>query len=134
MAKIERVYQRSDFDDQNNICSYVDTVVMSLRSHMDVHCTDGYSMLLQDVSSYVTKMRNDFICNDLYNVDIDVCNAAYCYEMGTHPTEPEMRLSLSDMKCVHHSGKTKRFIVPRFVDMLSRGGVLEDVLGLEDTF
>ena len=65
------VYQCSDFDDKNNICSYVDTVVMSLRSHMDVHCTDGYNMLLQCISSYVTKMHDDFIRDDLYNVDMD---------------------------------------------------------------
>ena len=76
-------------------------------------------MLLQYVSSYVTKMHDDFICDDLYNVDIDARNAAYCYVMGTPPTEPEMWLSLSDMKFVHHSGKTKRFTVPRFVDVLS---------------
>ena len=44
------VYQRNKFDDQNNIGPYVDTIVMSLRSHMDVQCTDGYSMLLQYVS------------------------------------------------------------------------------------
>ena len=113
------VHQRNEFDDQNNIHPDVDTVVMSLRSHMDVQCTDGYSMLLQYVSSYVTKMHDDFICNDLYNVDIDACNAAYRYVMGTPPTEPEMWLSLSDMKFVHHSGKTKRFTVPRFVDVLS---------------
>ena len=113
------VHQRNEFDDQNNIHPYVDTVVMSLRSHMDVQCTDGYSMLLQYVSSYVTKMHDDFICDDLYNVDIDARNAAYCYVMGTPPTEPEMWLSLSDMKFVHHSGKTKRFTVPRFVDVLS---------------
>ena len=58
------VYQRNKFDDQNNIRPYVDTVVMSLRSHMDVQCTDGYSMLLQYVSLYVTKMHDDFICGD----------------------------------------------------------------------
>ena len=39
--------------------------------------------------------------------------------MGTHPTDPKMWLSLSDMKFVHRSGKTKRFTVPRFVDVLS---------------
>ena len=113
------VHQRNEFDDQNNIHPYVDTVVMSLHSHMDVQCTDGYSMLLQYVSSYVTKMHDDFICDDLYNVDIDSRNAAYRYVMGTPPTEPEMWLSLSDMKFVHHSGKTKRFTIPRFVDVLS---------------
>ena len=64
-------------------------------------------------------MHDDFICDDLYNVDIDARNAAYRYVMGTPPTEPEMWLSLSDMKLVHHSGKTKRFTVPRFVDVLS---------------
>ena len=62
------VHQRNEFDDQNNINPYVDTVVMSLRSHMDVQCTDGYSMLLQYVSLYVTKMHDDFICDDLYKV------------------------------------------------------------------
>ena len=86
---------------------------------MDVQCTDGYSMLLQYVSSYITKMHDDFIFDDLYNVDIDARNAVYRYVMGTPPTEPEMWLSLSDMKFVHHSGKTKRFTVPRFVDVLS---------------
>ena len=113
------VHQRNEFDDQNNIHPDVDTVVMSLRSHIDVQSTDGYSMLLQYVSSYVTKMHDDFICDDLYNVDIDARNAAYRYVMGTPPTEPEMWLSLSNMKFVHHSGKTKRFTVPRFVDVLS---------------
>ena len=113
------VHQRNEFDDQNNIRPYVDTVVMSLRSHMDVQCTDGSSMLLQYGSSFVTKMDDDFICDDLYNVDIDACNAAYRYVMGMHPTEPEMWLSLSDRKFVHHSGKTKRFTIPRFVDVLS---------------
>ena len=58
------VYQRNKFDDQNNICPYFDTVVMSLCSHMDVQCTDGYSMLLQYVSLYVRKMHDDFICGD----------------------------------------------------------------------
>ena len=61
------IHQHNEFDDQNNIHPCVDTVVMSLRSRMDVQCTDGYSMLLQYVSSYVTKMRDDFICDDLYN-------------------------------------------------------------------
>ena len=92
---------------------------MSLHSHMDMQCTDGYTMLQQYVFSYVTKMHDDFICDDLYNVDIDARNAAYRYMMRTHPTEPEMWLSLSDMKFVHHSGKIKRFTVLRFVDVLS---------------
>ena len=39
--------------------------------------------------------------------------------MGTHPTELEMWLSLSDMKFVHRSGKTKRFTILQFVDVLS---------------
>ena len=57
------VYQRNKFDEQNNVRSYVNTIIMSLRSHMGVHCTDGYSMLLQYVSLYVTKMHNNFICS-----------------------------------------------------------------------
>ena len=112
-------YQHNEFDDQNNTHPYIDTVVISLCSHMDVQCTEEYSMLLQYVSLYVTKMHDDFICDDLYNVDIDACNAAYRYIMGTPPTKPEMWLSQNDMKFVHHSGKTKCFTVSRFVDVLS---------------
>ena len=54
-------------------------------------------------------MHDDFICDDLYNVDIDARNAAYRYVMGTPPTEPEMWLSLSDMKFVHRFRQDQAF-------------------------
>ena len=87
---VKQVYKCNEFDEAINIRPYIDTVVMSLRSHMDIQCTDGYNMLLQYASSYVTKMHDDFISNNLYNLNIDARNAAYRYVMGTYPTEPEM--------------------------------------------
>lgn len=51
-------------DENNNRRAYVDTVITSLKCHMDMQCSDGRGMLMKYVTSYVTKMGDHDIIYD----------------------------------------------------------------------
>lgn len=50
---------------------YIDTVLPTLKCHMDVQCTDGHGLLLKYVSSYVSKShdaldKDKFYCRTFF--------------------------------------------------------------------
>ena len=67
-------------------------------NHADEQTTDGYRLLLQYVSSNVTKTQDDCIGNALHNLDVDAWNAAFHFviSISHHPTAPDMWMLLSN--------------------------------------
>ena len=68
-------FQYSHDDCNRNTRAYVDTNLGITNSHMDVQCTDGRDMLLQNATSYVTIMNNydilyESIMRDVSGYDI----------------------------------------------------------------
>ena len=110
------IFNQSSLGSQHNIRPYVDCINYAYGSHVDVQSTDGYGLLLQYVSSYITKLHDDCTGNALHDIDVDARNAAFRFVVSHHPTAPQMWLLLSNFKYCHHSGLTKQLTVPRFVD------------------
>ena len=110
------LFQNSELSLQHRIRPFFIPINVTFSSHQDIQSTDGYGLLLQYVSSYVTKMTDDCIGEHLYNENVDSRNAAFRFIATHKPTEPEMWLLLSNFKYCHHSGLTKHLTVPRFTD------------------
>ena len=84
------LFNQSSLLTEYNIRPYVDCINYAYGSHMVVQSTDRYGLLLQYVSSYVTKLQDDCIGNTLRDVDVDARNVAFRFVVSHHPTAPEM--------------------------------------------
>ena len=110
------IFNQSSLSTEHNIRPFVNCINYAYGSHGDVQSTDGYGLLLQYVSLYVTKLHDDCIGNALHDLDVDARNAAFRFVVWHHPTALEMWLLLSNFRYCHHSRLTKHLTVPRFVD------------------
>ena len=84
------LFQNSELSLQHRIRPFFIPINVTFSSHQDIQSTDGYGLLLQYVSSYVTKMTDDCIGEHLYNENVDSRNAAFRFIVTHKPTEPEM--------------------------------------------
>ena len=106
------VFNYSHDDLQNNRRAYIDTLVGLLRCHMDFQCADGRDMLLQYVSSYVTKLKDHDVLYETIMRDVSGYDVANKY-MGTMSINvPEMVGSFSDIGISSTGATTKKFFVP----------------------
>ena len=95
-----------------NLRAYIDTLLPTLKCSMDVQTTDGKSMVLKYVSSYVSKWHDAVSIDSLYSPNVSGHQTASCYLKSLTPCEPEMWMSLSNVKIAWSCSRTKRFIVP----------------------
>ena len=86
--------------------------VRLLRSHVDVQVTDGQDLLLQYVSSYVSKMKGHDVLYDLIMEDVSGYEIDHKYLGCLKVNVPEMVLEMSDFKPSHTMGLTTKFTAP----------------------
>lgn len=91
---------------------YISTLLPTLKCSMDFQLTDGRAMILNYVSSYVSKWQDSFDSEGLYSVHVSAFQAAYRHVKDFHPGEPDMWLSLSSVKPAWTSSNQKTFTAP----------------------
>lgn len=79
---------------------------------MDVQFTDGKGMILQYVTSYVTKWQDAFNNDALFSPHVSGFKAALRHLQSVEICEPEMYLQMSSIKMAWTPTRTKRFAVP----------------------
>ena len=92
--------------------AYISSVLPALQCSMDFQTTDGRSMLLRYVTSYVTKHHDAIDRDSLHSYHISGGQAAIRYVMDMKPVEPEMWLAFSSTKISWSSSRTKAYTVP----------------------
>lgn len=95
-----------------NLRAYISSILPALECSMDFQTTDGRSMLLRYVTSYVTKHQDGIDRDALHSYHISGAQAAIRYVMDMKPAEPEMLLALSSTKISWSCSRTKRYLVP----------------------
>ena len=95
-----------------NLRAYIDTLLPTLKCSMDIQTTDGRSMVLRYISSYVSKWHDAVDVNSLYSQHVSAHQAAFQYLRNLRPCEPEMWLALLNVKVAWSSSRTKRYVVP----------------------
>lgn len=95
-----------------NLRAYITTLLPTLKCSMDVQSTDGKSMILRYVTSYVSKWQDAYANDALYSTHVTAYQAAYRHLKEYKPSEPEMWLQLSSKKFAWSASRTKRFVVP----------------------
>jgi len=93
--------------------AYIDTVLGSLKCHMDVQCADGKDMLLRYTTSYVSKMKDHDLLYDSIMKEVSGYHIGNQYMSALDVNVPEMVLLFSDIKAAYTKGLTKKFSVPR---------------------
>lgn len=93
--------------------AYIATILPTLRCHMDVQTTNGRDMLLQYVTSYVSKCHDVVNIDRLYNCEVGPFQAAYKHLRTLRPCEPEMWLTLSATKSCATATITKQYTPPQ---------------------
>ena len=101
-----------------NLCGYISSIVPSLKCRMDVQRSDGHSMLLCYVTSYISKWQDSFHSESLYSIHVGPYQAAYKYLMCMEPLEPGMWLSLSSTK-MSWTPRRRKKLAFHFVESLS---------------
>jgi hypothetical protein len=96
-----------------NLRAYISTLTPVLKCSMDFQTTNGISMILKYVTSYVTKCHNSTEVDGLYLYNLLGRQAAINHLISSKPAEPEMWLSLSSKKIAWSCSRTKRFTVPK---------------------
>ena len=91
---------------------YIDTLLPALQCSMDVQTTDGKTMILKYVASYVTKWKESYH-NDTMDVPtISPSTAAFKYLATMDVCKPEMWVLLSNNKISWTPSTRKSFIAP----------------------
>ena len=78
---------------------------------MDFETTNGRSMLLKYVTSYVSKWKDAYNNDALYSPHTTPYQAAYRHIREMEPCEPEMWFQLTSMKCSWTNSRTKEYVV-----------------------
>ena len=79
---------------------------------MDVQSSDGKSMILKYVASYVSKWHDAYSNDALFSLHVGSYEAAYRHLRALRPLEPEMWMSLSSQKIAWTNSRTKSITVP----------------------
>lgn len=95
-----------------NLRAYISTLTPTLKCSMDFQTTDGYGMLLRYVASYVSKFHDGVPVDALYSYHVSDVQLAYRFLTTIQPLEPEMWMSLSNMKISWSNNRTKRYSIP----------------------
>ena len=95
-----------------NLRGYISSLIPSLRCRMDVQTSDGRSMILRYVTSYVSKWQDAYANDALYSVHVGPNQAAYKHLSCLKPLEPEMWLTLTSTKVSWMNSRRKKFTVP----------------------
>lgn len=105
------VFQRSKSDRDLGIRPYVDTILSSLNSHMDVQSADGKALLLKYVSSYVTKLKDHEILDSYTADDVKGIDIGARYMKHLKISEPEMIQHFSNSRVAHHKGESCKLLL-----------------------
>ena len=116
-------FQYSADDSFVNRRAYVDTILGSLRCHMDVQCGDGKDMLLRYTTSYVSKMKDHDLLYDSIMKEVSGYHIGNQYMSALDINVPEMVLLFSDIKAAYTKGLTKKFSVPRIESVMRSSAV-----------
>ena len=77
-----------------NLRAYIYTLMPTLQCRMDFQTTNGRSMLLKYVTSYVSKWKDAYNNDALYSPHTTPYQAAYRHIREMEPCEPEMWFQL----------------------------------------
>ena len=111
--KVLELYHSSDAF-ALNLRAYITSVVPALKCRMDVQTTDGRSMLLRYVTSYVTKWQDAYSDDSLYSMHLTSYMAAYRHLREMTPCEPEMWVHLTARKIAWSNLSRKKFVPPKY--------------------
>ena len=95
-----------------NLRGYISSLIPSLRCRMDVQTSDGRSMILKYVTSYVSKWQDSYSNDALYSAYVGPNQAAYKHLSCLKPLEPEMWLALSSTKVSWTNSRRKKIAIP----------------------
>lgn len=95
---------------------YIDTVLCSLKSSMDIQTSNGKSMLLKYVSSYVSKANESFHSDVFFCDSLAPSTMAFKYAMSLDICEPEMWALLTNIKLSWTNATRKKLNIPNTVD------------------
>ena len=95
-----------------NLRAYISTLLPSLKCRMDVQSSDGKSMIVRYVVSYVSKWHDAYSNDALFSLHVGPYQAAYRHLRALRPLEPEMWMSLSSQKIAWTNSRTKSITVP----------------------
>lgn len=96
-----------------NLRCYLSTLLPALRCRMDLQFSNGNDMLLQYVSSYVSKWQDAYSSERLFSKQTSPYQAAYRHIKDINVCEPEMWFYMSSMKMAWSSSRTKEFCPPK---------------------
>lgn len=96
-----------------NLRCYLSTLLPALRCRMDLQFSNGNDMLLQHVSSYVSKWQYAYSSERLFSKQTSPYQAAYRHIKDINVCEPEMWFYMSSMKMAWSSSRTKEFCPPK---------------------
>eukprot|EP00795_Rhopilema_esculentum_P003594 gene3594-12991_t len=99
-----------------NVRGYIDTILPSLMSSMDVQCSNGRSMILKYVSGYVSKSRESYHSDALYCKTLNPATCAVKYAMQLDVCEPEMWVLLSSTKISWTNATRKQIVIPNSIE------------------
>ena len=91
-------FHYTEEDSARNLTAYITTLLGVLHCRTDVQVADGQGMLLEYLSSYVTKMHESATSEGLYCMDVTGFQAANSFLRTVQPLAPEMAFQLSNFK------------------------------------
>ena len=100
----------------NGLRWYIDTVLCTLKSSMDVQATNGKGMILKYVASYVSKAHESFHSDALYCRSLSPSTTAIRYSMALDIAEPEMWALLSSKKLSWTNASRKQCALPTTIE------------------
>ena len=104
---------------------YIDTILSSLKSSMDVQTINGKKMLMKYVSSYVSKSKESFHTETLYTSTLSPATTAFKYAMSLDIAEPEMWVLLSSRKISWTNATRKQYTIPLSPDAAASNVILQ---------
>lgn len=99
-------------DKEINLRAFIDTVLFSLQSRMDVQTSDGRQALMRYVTSYVSKLSEN--AEILRSLDSTTFQQAWPFLIDVFPGEPEMTMAFANMKISHCNVSRFKIVPPTF--------------------
>ena len=117
--------EHNENDHKLNLRAFIDPILFSLQSRMDVQTSDGEAALMRYVTTYVTKLSEN--AEILRSVDSTSFQQAWPYLIDMFPGEPEMTMAFSGQR-ISHSNLTRVKIVPPTIEHLQNDSAFSKYL------
>nr|CAB3220780.1 A-kinase anchor protein 14-like [Phallusia mammillata] len=104
--------RRLQIDQELNIRTYIDSILISLQSSMDLQMGNSQALLLNYVAGYVAKHQDSFFTVSSLLTHFDSHSMAVRYMKTMTPSEPEMTLALEGTQLAYTSSRTKNTCGP----------------------